>query len=316
MVNTARRIALVIASCTAAVALSSCTTGESESLANFLDGVGRLPGTAAGVSSEDGVNAPLPPLEGKVLGSTASGNRLLMIGDSIFAGAAPRYGNDMCRALVPLGWRVSVEAEANRQVRFGREVLQSRLSDGWDAAVVFLGTNFNGNFRDYEFDLDRIVSSLSPRPTLLLTTSLFRPVQQQINDVIRKVAANYPNVSILDWATISTYDGVLSPDRVHTTADGRAVLAQAISQAAGVAPTNPGECLSSKYTNDQLNQVVPQDTLAPPVDTPEQPSSSSTNSPSVTSTTSTTVPVATTISPTPLPSNPITTSVPPPTQAN
>lgn len=309
------RVVTFTASAVMVVSLTGCSNGSNDALLNFLEGVGRLPGSAAGLINDDGVNAPLPPLDGKVLGSEAKGNKLLMIGDSIFAGAAPRYGNDMCRGLNPLGWRVAVEAEANRQVRFGREVLQARLSEGWDAAVVFLGTNFNGNFADYEFDLDRIVSSLSPRPTLLLTTSVFRPVQEQINEIIRKVGNTYPNVSILDWTTISTYEGVLSPDRVHPTPDGRAVLAQAISQAAGVAPISPGECLASKFTNDQLNQVIPQDTLAPPTDD-ESPINSSTSTIPTKSTsttiaapvTTTTVPLAGTIVP--------PASIPTPTTAN
>ena len=280
-----------------------CSSTGDDDMTAFLDGIGRLPGGADAIG-EDGAPAALPPFDGPVLGSDAKGNKLLMIGDSIFAGTAARYGNDMCRALVPLGWRVAVEAEANRQIRFGRDVLSERLSEGWDAAVVFLGTNFNGNFPDYEYDLDRIVSSLAPRPTLLLTTSLFRPVQQQINDVIRRVGSKYENVRILDWTAISAIEGVLSPDKVHPSADGRAVLAQAISQASGVAPTSPGACLEAVFTDDQLDDVAPQDTLAPATD--PDPGATPTQ---VTTTTlsSSTVP-PTTISSTPVPSSTVSPS--------
>ena len=292
---------------------SGCGNSDSESFARLLEGVGRLPGSADALGEEGGINVPFPQFDGKVLGADAKGNRLLLIGDSIFAGAAPRYGNDLCRALVPLGWRVAVEAEANQQIRFGREVLTERLDDGWDAAVVFLGTNFNGNFENYRSDLDRILTSLAPRPTLVLTTSLFREVQQQINSIIQSVVDNHQHVRILDWTTISAYDGVLSPDRVHPSVDGRAILAQAISQAAGVAPASPGECLASQFTNDKIDDVAPQDTTAPATDPDpgtvvnDAPVASPTTSP----TTSTTVP-ATTVPPSTAPP----ASVPPAAPAN
>jgi hypothetical protein len=174
---------------------------------------------------------------------------------------------------------------------------------------VFLGTNFNGNFPNYQSDLDRILTSLAPRPTLVLTTSLFREVQQQINSVIQSVAATHPHVRILDWTTISAYDGVLSPDRVHPSVEGRAILAQAISQAAGVAPTSPGDCLESQFTNDQLDDVEPQDTVAPETDPEPIPAAP----PASTSPTTTpAAPVATTTPPTTVPP----TSVPATPTAN
>jgi hypothetical protein len=286
------RLAIAMLSVAFAVGLSGCGNSDSDSFARLLEGVGRLPGSADALGEEGGINVPFPQFDGKVLGADAQGNRLLLIGDSIFAGAAPRYGNDLCRALVPLGWRVAVEAEANQQIRFGREVLTERLDDGWDAAVVFLGTNFNGNFENYQSDLDRILTSLAPRPTLVLTTSLFREVQQQINSIIQSVVENHPHVRILDWTTISAYDGVLSPDRVHPSVEGRAILAQAISQAAGVAPASPGECLASQFTNDKIDDVVPQDTTAPATDS--EPGTSANDIPANTSpTTSTTTPTVT-----------------------
>lgn len=293
--------------------LSACGSSDDDGLTIYLDGIGRLPGSADADGKDGGVSAPSIRFDGKVLGTDAEGNRLLLIGDSIFASGAQRYGNDLCRALVPLGWQVAVEAEANQQIRFGREVLTERLSEGWDAAVVFLGTNFNGNFPNYESDLDHILTSLAPRPTLVLTTSLFREVQQQINSVIQTVAATHPHVRILDWTTISAYDGVLSPDRVHPSAEGRAVLAQAISQAAGVAPASPGDCLASRFTRDRLDDVGPQDTVAPETDPDpvnsqmEAPATTvptvTTPTTSITSPTPSTVPV-TTVPPTSVPATP------------
>jgi lysophospholipase L1-like esterase len=212
----------------------------------------------------NGVRASLANLDGPVLGTVASGNRLLVLGDSILAGTASRYGGALCAGLVPLGWRVAVEAEAGQMVGFGRTVLRDRIYEGWDAAVVFLGTNYGGSATLYEKDLTAIVASLAPRPTLLLTASLFRPTMQEVNQVIRIVASKNPNVSVLDWSTTSVQTGVLNRDKIHPTDAGRQVLVSSIASALGDAPTGPGACLPSKYTDDSLitGDVMPSSTIA------------------------------------------------------
>jgi lysophospholipase L1-like esterase len=216
--------------------------------------VGRIPGinTSGGELLIDGQRATLSALEGSPVGANAAGNRLLIIGDSILSGTASRYGGAMCSALVPLGWRVAVEAEAGQMVGFGRTVLRDRIYEGWDAAVVFLGTNFGGNQEKYERDLTAIVESLAPRPTLLLTATLNRPTMQQVNETIRTVASKFSNVSVLDWGTTSIQPGLLNRDRVHPSDAGRKVLVASIASAMGTAPVTPGACLPSKYTDDSL----------------------------------------------------------------
>ena len=116
---------------------------------DVLSGVGRIPGYDFGtaITLPEGFEIELPEVAGGLIGPKVSGNRLLMIGDSIMASTSSRYGNEMCDALVPLGWQVAIEAEASRFAEFGVRVLDQRLNAeaGWDAAVVFLGTNYEGN---------------------------------------------------------------------------------------------------------------------------------------------------------------------------
>ena len=245
--------------------VSSCLGVGSDAVRLSLTNVGRIPGINAtsGAVVVNGVRASLANLDGPVLGTVASGNRLLVLGDSILAGTANRYGGAMCAGLVPLGWRVAVEAEAGQMVGFGRTVLRDRINEGWDAAVVFLGTNFGGSAPLYEKDLTAIVKSLAPRPTLLLTASLFRPTMQQVNQVIRIVASKNPNVSVLDWSTTSVQTGVLNRDKVHPTDAGRQVLVSSIASALGEAPAGPGACLPAKFTDDSLvSDVLPSSTIA------------------------------------------------------
>ena len=273
--------------------VSSCLGVGSDATRLTLTNVGRIPGINAtsGAVVVNGVRASLANLDGPVLGTVASGNRLLVLGDSILAGTASRYGGAMCDGLTPLGWRVAVEAEAGQMVGFGRTVLRDRIYEGWDAAVVFLGTNYGGSASLYEKDLTAIVKSLSPRPTLLLTASLFRPTMQQVNQVIRIVASKNSNVSVLDWSTTSVQTGVLNRDKIHPTDAGRQVLVSSIASALGEAPTGPGACLPSKFTDDSLvTDVMPSSTIVGDSDVVDNPATTvpgataTTIAPAVTST--------------------------------
>ena len=258
-----RTLSLVLAFCGLA---SSCMGSGNGAVALNLSNVGRIPGidSAGGSLIVNGVRATLASSEGPVLGALAAGNRLLVLGDSILAGTASRYGGAMCSALEPLGWKVAVEAEAGQMVGFGRTVLRDRIYEGWDAAVVFLGTNYGGNEKTYEADLTAIVTSLAPRPVLLLTATLFRPTMQQVNQVIRVVASKNSNVTVLDWGTASMQPGLLNKDQVHPTDAGRQVLVASIASSLGNAPTFPGACMPSKYTDDSLvlDDVMPTTSVA------------------------------------------------------
>ncbi|MFM1791036.1 MAG: hypothetical protein RLZZ526_1363 [Actinomycetota bacterium] len=250
----------------ALVVLLAACGGASAGRDSFLEGIGRIPG-AQSVGAEaqvDGAGLTAPGVQGQVLGATATGNRLIIIGDSILSGTAARYGNEMCNTLVPMGWSMVVEAEAGQPASFGREVLRARIYDGWDAAVVFLGTNPSASIDRYRQDMTRIVESLAPRPTLLLTTTLFRESQKPVNDVIREITAAHSNVSLLDWGTASMQPGVLNKDNVHPTTAGRTLLVKAIAAAVGNAPTSPGKCLPAQFTDDSrvTGGVMPSTSVA------------------------------------------------------
>jgi hypothetical protein len=236
---------LLIASC-------ASLTGDNDS--GVMSGVGRIPGYDFGtaITLPAGFELDLPDLQGGLIGTKAGGNRLLMIGDSIMASTAKRYGNEMCNALVPLGWQVAIEAEASRFAEFGVRVLDKRMNaeSGWDAAVVFLGSNYEGNKESYGKQMRKIVEKLTPRPILLVNTSLFRNTQREVNQEIDDLALDFENVSILDWATISKSDGVLAPDGVHLSKNGRSIFAVAIARALDIAPFREGECLDSKFRDD------------------------------------------------------------------
>jgi hypothetical protein len=257
-------VALVALSLLAAACGTGGSGADSASSADVtpvstVAGVGVLPDTVP-ANRQPLVMVP-PPVNGDgtaadLLGENTTGNRVLIIGDSIMASTSSRYGGQMCDALVPLGWEVEVEAEPSRFIEFGNKVLDKVLvdnalpSDDWNAAVVFLGSNYRGDQDAYEMELRQILDRLAPRPTLLFTVTEYRPDYSEVNEVVRKLAAEYDNVTLLDWQAIAETPGVLSGDRLHPTEMGREVLAQAVAGALGPVSLGDGACLDSAFEDD------------------------------------------------------------------
>ena len=257
--------------CVLLAACSAVASAPDSSHDPTIEGVGILPGsnpdpavvpTEVGtvVSVSDESTTTLPPRPS--IGSLVTGNRLLMIGDSITASAAKRYGGELCNALVPLGWQVEVDAEPSRFVDFGNQVLDKRLSAKWDAAYVFLGSNYLGDQLAYRKQLERIVQRLTPMPVVLLTVTLFDESRREVNDAIALVAAEFSNVHVLDWGAIASADAttILRGDGLHLTNNGRLVLASTVAGALGQAPTAPGDCLRTSFSNDAGASVNGTDT--------------------------------------------------------
>ena len=112
------------------------------------------------------------------------------------------------------------------------------------------GSNYGDNQERFEAELRLILTRLAPRPTLLFTVTEYKPSYAQANESIRKLAAEFENVTLLDWEQVSKYPGVLSSDRLHPTDDGRHVLVDMVAEALGPATLGEGECLKSQLTDD------------------------------------------------------------------
>jgi len=262
--NTRRTLSSLTLLLLATTALVACSTSSTEvRSSDTLGGIGILPVNNLSLSGGGG-GAVRSQITGPLIGSVATGNRLLVIGDSILAGTAARYGNALCKRVVQMGWRVAVEAEAGQPADFGREVLKARLAEGWDAAVVLLGTNPSGSIQAFTRDFTAIITSLAPRPVLVLTTSRYKARQDSVNSAIRSIAEANSNVTLMDWTSISAAPNVLNGDGIHPTELGRAVLVAAIGQALGPAPAQPGKCLESQFTDDSLNDSVMGTTTSSP----------------------------------------------------
>ena len=184
-----------------------------------VGGVGVLPAVVAPERSPMVVLTPPVNSDGSVaelIGQQVTGNRVLVIGDSIMASTSTRYTGYMCDELVPLGWSVAVEAEPSRFVDFGNLVLDRRLDPergeayDWDAAVVHLGSNYGSDQERFEEELRVILYRLAPRPTLLFTVTEYKPSYAEANESIRKVGGG---VRERDGARLGA--GVEVPGRVE-----------------------------------------------------------------------------------------------------
>lgn len=252
-------LSLTLAACATIEGNATESTVAVGAPVSTIAGVGVLPDTVP-ANREPLVMVP-PPVNddgttADLVGEIVAGNRILIIGDSIMASTSSRYGGQMCDALVPLGWEVAVEAEPSRFIDFGNRVLDKLLvrnpppGDDWNAAVVFLGSNYGGDQAKYEAELRMILDRLAPRPTLLFTVTEYRSNYTEVNDVVRRLGSEYDNVTVIDWQAIAKTPGVLSSDRLHPTETGREVIAQAVAGALGPVSIGDGACLKSVFRND------------------------------------------------------------------
>ncbi|MBI4884922.1 MAG: hypothetical protein HY826_12795 [Actinobacteria bacterium] len=301
-----RRIVLITTLILGGTACSAA--GSSDDSAGTADAtvtIGGLPPTLPTLGPGQGFTTiprtTVPLLPEQLIGALVTGNRVIMIGDSVMAGTAKRYGGEMCAALVPLGWAVEVDAETARFIDFGSVVLNKRLGAGWDVAVVLLGNNYGGDPVVYRQYLERLLERLAPRPTVLLTVSEFEAEQLEVNAVIFEMATLHDNVVVVDWAAVTgAQPGLLRDDGLHLTDTGRAALAQNVAGVLGNAPTPPGKCLGTDFYDDSAGSVdgttttVSGDTSTPSTTNPGTTGPATTTTAPPATTTTTTTPAATT----------------------
>jgi hypothetical protein len=256
-----RRISQLLGALALSAALAACGTSAASgnSVVQPTLPLSGLPGAAgsggAGAAGTSKTTTTFAPSQ--QVAANVTGNRVITIGDSVMASTSRRYSNDMCNALVPLGWQVEVDAETGRFIPFGNKVLDSRLSAGWDAAVILLGNNYGEQQDAYRTELERMIQRLSPRPIVLLTVTEFKPSRAQVNAVIREMAQKYSNIMVVDWATTTADNpGYTGGDRLHLTTDGRRALAENVALALGEAPVQPGACLTTSFTDDSSGPVT------------------------------------------------------------
>ena len=238
------------------VALSACgSSGSTEptttAVGGTVAGVGVLPGDSQPVTTSTEPSSTTLASRVLTVGEVSAGPRLLMIGDSILAAVSRRYTNLACDTLVPMGWQVSVEAERGRFVDLGVRVVNKKLPQGFDAAVVFLGTNYGRDQKIYKKYLDQILDELAPRPVIIFTVTEYKPHLAEVNEVIEQEVAERDDLWLIDWRTITKDKTLLWRDGIHPVDAGNQVLMSELVKVLGDAPGDePGACLPSEFKDD------------------------------------------------------------------
>ena len=285
------------------IAVVACGSSDSDgatttAVNGTVAGVGNLPDQVS-TTPVDPASVTTAPIGSRPLtvGELSNGPRLLMIGDSIFAAVSRRYSNRACDRLVPLGWQVAVEAERGRFIDLGLRIVKKKLPQGFDAAVLFLGTNYGKKQDVYQEYLDKILDELAPRPVIILTATEYKPFIQEVNTVIEEEVRTRDNVWLVDWREISKTPGVLWKDGIHPVDAGNVLLMNSIIEVLGNAPgSDPGECLKVEFKEDAPLSNLP--TIVPEVETTLVDSTStSVVATSTTELTSSTIAVSTTTTP-------------------
>jgi peptidoglycan/LPS O-acetylase OafA/YrhL len=148
------------------------------------------------------------------------------IGDSVMLGAAQALD----------GYGFAVDAQTSRSFGNGYDSLSRLRDDGLlgEQLVIHLGANDTTVSAE---DLDEMMALLPDvNRVLFVTVRLDRPDIYGLNESIRALPAEYPNVKVLDWAEVGNRcpGECFYTDNLHLRPEGAEFYAQRIAGAVGL----------------------------------------------------------------------------------
>ncbi len=158
-----------------------------------------------------------------VAGEDLTKRPITAIGDSVMLGARESVQSSLDK--------VTVDAAVSRHANLMYQRIDQRRAAGKLAPVVVIHPGTNGPA--YEDDLREAVAGLSDRArVVLVTTDVPRSWMDQSNDNIRKVAKDFPNVRIAEWAQAAQgHREYFVTDGTHLTPPGARAYADTIKEA-------------------------------------------------------------------------------------
>jgi peptidoglycan/LPS O-acetylase OafA/YrhL len=185
------------------------------------------------------------PLKSVVSNSRSfnSSLKILAIGDSVLLGAQQQIVRT-----IPASW--VVDAEVGRQASQGIEVLKKHVGSNnpFNYAVIHLGTN--GYI--YEKHLRQLLAMLNNcEKVILINDYAYRRWTDSNNELLGRIATEFPNVTLVNWNTIGTNNPqYFVKDGVHLNNLGIKALTEQIQIALGL---DPAEILRFN-TNQKLSK--------------------------------------------------------------
>ena len=180
-----------------------------------------------------GAETPEPTLEATPV-PTVNPADVSMVGDSVMLGALSALQEALPGCIV--------DAKVSRQLWDAYAVLDALEGSGSLGSTVVIALGTNGPFSVEEGQ--GIVDRLGPDRKIYWVTAFGTSLswQEQSNDSIRALAAQNPNVTVVDWAEIAAQNTYwLYSDGIHLQGDGQAAYAAMIRDALGYTPPPPVE---------------------------------------------------------------------------
>jgi hypothetical protein len=166
--------------------------------------------------------APTPPLPTEPE-APITGQDITFIGDSVTLASASAL-----QAKFP---GIYIDAETSRSLREGGfTTIDNLVATGMLRHIVVISLGTNGYYGTGK--LDKLMTTLSDRKVILVTSHAPREWIAGNNQSLRTTAPNYSNMYIAEWDTaISANPDHLGPDGVHPTSSGGAIYADCIAAA-------------------------------------------------------------------------------------
>jgi hypothetical protein len=157
---------------------------------------------------------------------TAPPGSVALVGDSLNVGIEPYLPGELSR------WRIENHNQVGRVTEEGVDVLRREGGRLARRVVISLGTNDPaGDVEGFRADLRDALAAAGPRRCVVWLT-IHREGHERFNDVLRREAAERPNLLLVDWAAmVRAHPEWLAADGVHATPGGYARRAEAVAQA-------------------------------------------------------------------------------------
>jgi len=199
----------------------------------------------------------------------AQQRHVVVVGDSIILGAQ----SAMVGAFQSAGWSIDFDAAVSRSTSAGAAAIEGHRPALTDTLVVSLGANDAGNTGAYRQKVDAIFAANAWVPHVYwLTIREVRDYYPAANQAVRDVAANYPNVTVLDWHGVTAgRSDLTSSDGLHLNGAGAAAMTELVTGAAlmGVVPAPSTAAPLPAPPPAELPAPVPE-AAAPPADVPAE----------------------------------------------
>lgn len=162
-----------------------------------------------------------PEEVGKAQFAMPAGEEITAIGDSIIVTSA-----DGLEVAFP---GINFIAKSNRQWHEAPALVQEGLATGTIRRAVILDYGTNAGIPDPQVVRDTIDMLGPDRMIVLVTIYGQSTFIDAANDIIREIAADYPNVAVADWhAAISAQPHLLQADQTHPDIGGMHLFAETV----------------------------------------------------------------------------------------